>query len=264
LDGLVDRLLPAHEGPADVVDDTELARLYDFPPDLTRPWVKLNFVSSADGAVSLGGRSGGLSDQNDRTIFLLGRAMADVVLVGAHTALIERYRSVQPSEVPADLRAELGLAPLPPIAVVTRRCSLEPNSALIEKAIAPTIVFTAESAPEERRQALVDAGADVVLAGEDDVDLTAVLAELDRRGLRRVCCEGGPLLFGSLIAANLVDELDLTVAPLLVGGDSGRIAASPLPAVPTALRLASVLHADDQLMLRYLRAQEGETTWRSR
>lgn len=246
------------------MDDTELTRLYDFPPDLARPWVKLNFVSSVDGAVSFGGRSGGLSDRNDRTIFLLGRALADVILVGARTALIERYRSVQPAEVPSGLRAERGLAPLPPIAVVTRRCSVEPHSALVAEAITPTIVFTASSAPEERRRALADAGADVVVSGDDDVDLAAVVAELDRRGLRRVCCEGGPLLFGSLIAAGLVDELDLTVAPLLVGGDAGRIAFGPLPDLPIAVRLASVLHADDQLMLRYVRAEEGEITWHSR
>jgi riboflavin biosynthesis pyrimidine reductase len=247
-----------------VADDTELTRLYDFPSGLTKPWVKLNFVSSADGAVSLGGRSGGLSDENDKKIFQLGRALADVVLVGAHTALIERYRSIQPGEVPGALRAELGLAPVPPIAVVTRRCSLEPNSPLIADATVPTIVCTAESAPLERRQALIDAGADVVLAGADVVDLVAVLAALEQRGLRRVCCEGGPTLFGSLIAGDLADELDLTIAPLLVGGDAGRIANGPLPAGPTPLRLVSVLQADGQLMLRYVRAEEGESTWHSR
>jgi 5-amino-6-(5-phosphoribosylamino)uracil reductase len=166
--------------------------------------------------------------------------------------------------VPADLRAELGLAPLPPIAVVTRRCSVEPNSPLIANASVPTIVCTAESAPLERRQALADAGADVVLAGEDDVDLVTVLAALEQRGLRRVCCEGGPLLFGSLIAADLADELDLTIAPMLAGGDAGRIASGPLPATPTPLRLASVLEANGQLMLRYVRAEEGRTTWHSR
>jgi riboflavin biosynthesis pyrimidine reductase len=264
LDGLVDRLLPAQPDPTGVADDSELARLYDFPPDLTKPWVKVNFVSSADGAVSLGGRSGGLSDENDKKIFQLGRALADVVLVGAHTALIERYKGIQPDEVPGDLRAELGLAPVPPIAVVTARASLEPNSALIAAATVPTIVYTAESAPMERRQALADAGADVVLTGEDEVDLVAVVADMDRRGLRRVCCEGGPRLFGSLIAANLADELDLTIAPVLVGGDAGRIAVGHLPAGATSLRLATVLHADGQLMLRYLRAEEGGAIWHSR
>lgn len=236
-----------------VADDAELARLYDFPPDLDRAWVKVNFICSVDGAVSLGGRSGGLSDANDKKIFLLGRALADVIMVGSHTALIERYKGVQPHEVPADLRADRGLAPVPPIAVVTRRCSVEPNSDLITKAIAQTIVYTTSSAPRERTDALVEAGADVVVAGEDDVDLAAVLADMSGRGLRRVCCEGGPQLFGSLIAGDLVDELDLSIAPLLVGGDAGRIAAGHMPPGPTRLRLASMLHGDNQLMLRYLR-----------
>jgi riboflavin biosynthesis pyrimidine reductase len=255
LDDAVDRLLPAEHPLSAVADDTELARLYDFPPDLERAFVKVNFICSADGAVSLGGRSGGLSDENDKKIFLLGRALADVIMVGAHTALIERYKGVQPHEVPADLRAELGLAPVPPIAVVTRRASLEPNSDLITKATAQTIVYTTSSAPQERRDALVEAGADVVVAGDDDVDLAAVLADLNRRALRRVCCEGGPQLFGSLIAGDLVDELDLSIAPMLVGGDAGRIATGHLPPGPTRLTLASVLHGDGQLMLRYVKKE---------
>jgi 5-amino-6-(5-phosphoribosylamino)uracil reductase len=250
LDEVVDQLLPPGQTE---VDDEALIRLYDFPPDLARPWVKVNFISSADGAVTVGGRSGGLSDANDKKIFQLGRTLADVILVGASTALIERYRGVRPDELRATQRVERGMAPVPPIAVVTRRCTVPPDSPLVTDAIAPTIVFTAASAPTDRRTALADAGADVVLAGDDDVDLVAVLADLDRRGLRRVCCEGGPHLFGSLIVAGLVDELDLSVAPLLAAGDASRIAVGPLPAEPTRLRLASVLHADNMLLLRYLR-----------
>lgn len=246
----MDLLLPGqHTSPS----DAELVRLYDFPPDLDRPWVKVNFISSADGAVSLGGRSGGLGDENDKRIFMLGRALADVVLVGANTVLIERYRSIQGGQLPADLRAELGLAPVPPIAVITGRSSIEPTSDLVTKAVTPTIVFTSGSAPADRTQALADAGAEVVVAGDEHVDVKLVLAELDRRKLRRVTCEGGPHLFGSLISEGLVDELDLSVAPLLVSGDSGRIASGPLPAGPQAMRLASVLHADDMLLLRYVR-----------
>jgi 5-amino-6-(5-phosphoribosylamino)uracil reductase len=246
----VDQLLRTADA---ATDDDGLARLYDYPPDLDRPWVKVNFISSADGAVTVGGRSGGLSDPHDKQIFALGRTLADVVLVGAGTALIERYRGVKPTELSATRRVGLGLAPVPPIAVVSRRCTVLPDSPLVTDAIVPTIVFTAETAAAQRKTDLTDAGADVVVAGDDDVDLAVVLAELDRRGLRRVCCEGGPTLFGSLIVADLVDELDLSVAPLLAAGDAGRIAHGPLPAEPTKLRLVSVLHADGMLMLRYLR-----------
>ena len=246
----MDQLLPTA---ATDLDDDALARLYDFPPALDRPWVKVNFISSADGAVSVNGRSGGLSDANDKRIFRFGRTLADVILVGAGTALIERYRGVKPHEIDADRRAALGLAPVPPIAVVSRRCTVLPDSPLVTDAIAPTIVFTTENAPVERKTAVADAGADVVATGDDDVDLAGVLADLDRRGLRRVACEGGPSLFGSLIEAGLVDELDLSVAPLLAAGDATRIAHGSLPAGPLPMRLASVLHGNGMLMLRYLR-----------
>ncbi len=71
--------------------------------------MKVNFISSADGAVSLGGRSGGLGDANDKRVFSSAASLADVVLVGANTVLIERYRSIQPGELADDLRADLGL-----------------------------------------------------------------------------------------------------------------------------------------------------------
>jgi riboflavin biosynthesis pyrimidine reductase len=253
LDVLVERLWPGAAGPAGVVDDTELAERYAFPAELDRPWVKLNFVTSADGAVSVGGKSGGLSSPDDQRVFRLGRSQADVVLVGAATALTERYRGIKPAELDQDLRSALGLPPVPPIAVVSGRLSLEPNSLLLADTRVPPLVFTCAAAPADRRAAVADAGADVVLAGDTSVELPLVLAELDRRGLRRVVCEGGPRLFGSLIVADRVDELCLSVAPVLAGGDAGRIAAGPLPEAPVRLKLASALHAGDMLLLRYLR-----------
>jgi 5-amino-6-(5-phosphoribosylamino)uracil reductase len=249
LDVPVHRLQPAGH----VADDTELTELYDFPPDLDRPFVKVNFICSLDGAVSLGGRSGGLSDENDKRVFRLGRALADVILVGAQTAVIERYKGVRPEEVPGELRARLGLAPVPPIAVVTRRASIDPSAALIRSAQAPTIVFTSELAPADHRAALAEAGADVVVTGEDHVDHDVVLAELDRRALRRVTCEGGPQLFGTMIAEGKVDELDLSLSPLLVAGDAGRIAHGGMPDVPLRMKPASVLRADGMLLIRYVR-----------
>jgi 5-amino-6-(5-phosphoribosylamino)uracil reductase len=153
--------------------------------------------------------------------------------------------------VRAAVRARLGLSPVPPIAVVTRRATIDPAAPLITEAAAPTIVLTCLAAAEERRTALADAGADVVVAGDGDVDLPVALAELDKRGLRRVSCEGGPHLFGGLIEAGLVDQLCLTVSPLLAGGDASRIAVGPPPVAPRELELASVLTDDGFLMLRY-------------
>lgn len=241
--------------PVAEITDTELERLYDYPPDLDRPWVQVNFVASLDGAVSVSGRSGGLGNPGDKKVFALGRDLADVVLVGAGTALVEGYQGIKAGEVRRERRARLGLAELPPIAVVTANCSIEPTSPLVVNTSVPPIVITTSAAPVERRRALAEAGADVVVAGEDAVDMTRALKALDDRGLRRVDCEGGPTLFGALIAADLVDTLCITYAPLLAAGDSGRIATGPLLDAPRDVELASILRYESALLVRYRRAR---------
>lgn len=233
--------------------DAELERLYGYPDQLDRPWVQVNFISSVDGAVTVSGKSGGLGNPADKRVFALNRTLADVVLVGASTALVEGYHGIKAGEVRAERRARLGLHPIPPVAVVTATCSILPTSPLLTDTLVPPIVLTTSAAPVERRKALAEAGADVVIAGEDELDLSAALGALDERGLRRVNCEGGPRLFGSLIADDLVDELCVTIAPMLVGGDAGRIAHGPLPPSARAMTLDSVLHHESALLLRYRR-----------
>ncbi|MGW0518481.1 pyrimidine reductase family protein [Crossiella sp. NPDC003009] len=243
---------PAVRTPA---DESGLEARYAYPEGLTRPWLRVNFVSSVDGAVTVEGRSRGLSTELDKEIFLLSRDLADVILVGLRTAVIEGYAGAKPGAERRARRARHGLSAAPPIALVTTTCALDPDSALLTDTRVPPIVFTCSNAPAERRAALTAAGAEVVLTGEASVDLAVVLGELDRRGLRRVDCEGGPTLFGSLIAADLVDEVCLTVSPLLTSGDATRIAHGAHPDAPRALRLDSVLHEDGALFLRYLRDQ---------
>jgi len=244
---------PATQDPDPEPTDADLERLYAFPASPTRPWVRVNFVSSLDGAVSVEGRSAGLSGPADKKIFLLSRDLADVVLVGVGTALSEEYHGVKRTEVRTERRRRLGLAEIPPIALVTRTCSIPPDAPVLTDTLVPPLVITCAAAPAERRAALAAAGADVVVAGTEQVDLAVAMRALDERGLRRVTCEGGPQLFGSLIAADLVDELCLTVSPLLVGGDAARIARGTLPPAPRRMHLDSVLQADGFLFLRYLR-----------
>lgn len=239
------------ENPDGELDDEALARLYDFPDTGERPWVAVNFVASVDGAITVAGRSAGLSNAADHKIFALGRDLADVVLVGAGTALIEGYHGVRTRERRSALRQRHGLPETPPLAVVTRDCSIQPDSTLIADTRVPTIILTCEQAPASRRKALADAGAEVVVAGTDHVDLPAAIAALTDRGLRRICCEGGPRLFATLLAARLVDELRLTVSPLLTAGDAARIACGSALPEPSRLTLASVLHHEDVLLLRY-------------
>jgi riboflavin biosynthesis pyrimidine reductase len=218
-----------------------------------RGWVRANMVASADGAVTLDGRSGGLSGPADRTVFAVLRSLADLVLVGAGTARAEHYRPVRATQIWPELRA--GRAALPPIAVVTASLDLtgcEPLLAVPEGSTR-TVVITTGAAPAERKAAIAKV-ATVVEAGADRVDIGAALGKLASLGYLRVLVEGGPVLLGHLIHAGLLDELCLTMSPTLAAGSAGRIVASAGPGSPPPARLslAHVLADDDFLLCRYL------------
>ena len=235
--------------------DTDLARLYEYPPGT---WLRANMVSSADGAASLGGITSGLSSEADRHLFALLRTLADVIVVGAATVRAERYAPVRQHELWPDLRP--GRPPTPPIAVITARLDLDPSSRLVAAAppSARTIVITTAQAPADRRAALNEL-AEVIVAGQETVDLKAAVAELAERGHRRMLAEGGPHLLAQIAAAGLLDELCLTIGPLLAGPGADRIVAgAPLPGTgpadaPQPLTLAHVLQDNGFLFCRYIR-----------
>lgn len=223
----------------------ELAAAYAYPGELAAPYVRVNFVSSIDGAVSVEGRSGGLGSPADRAVFGLLRELAEVVLVGAGTVRAEGYRGARRPTRGRDLP--------PPIAVVTGSADLDPTAPLLTDTRVPPIVLTLDTAPAARRDALAAAGAEVVAL--DRLTPDRLLGELARRGLHRVLCEGGPSLLGTLHGADAVDELCLTLAPLLAAGGAGRIAHGPPGPPAHPFTLAGALHADDVLLLRYRRAR---------
>lgn len=231
----------------DVVDDPDLEAVYRYPDD----WLAVNFVSSVDGGVEIDGHSQALSTPPDREVYWLGSDLADVVLLGAGTATVEEFDGIHPNDRTRDRRERHGLAPVPPIAVVTSGTTLTPDSPVLTDPLVPTIVLTCEATPKSRRDAWTAAGGDVVLAGTDTVDLAVARRHLRERGLRRIDCEGGPRLFGSLLAAGQVDELRLTLSPVLVAGAAHRIAIGA-GIDPQDLELASVLSEADTLLLRYL------------
>lgn len=238
------------DSPADL-SWPELAELYAYP-GADRRWVRANMVASADGAATIRGRSAGLSSQADRHLFALLRTLADVILVGAGTARAERYSAVRPEEMLPGLRH--AAAPVPAIAVVSRRISLDLGSQLMMAARtgARTIVITTEQAPAElRAEALKNA--DVIVAGDDSADLGFALQALADRGYRRVLAEGGPQLLGQLAAAELLDELCLTISPLVASGSAGRIAVGTSAAQSGRLVLQHVLEDDGHLFCRYTR-----------
>ena len=112
--------------------------------------------------------------------------------------------------------------------------------------------MTHAASPADRRAALADV-ADVLVCGDEAVDPRAMVAALAEAGLPQVLCEGGPHLFGSLTEADLVDELCLSLSPLLVAGGAGRIVRGA-PEVERRMRLVHAIPAGDLLLLRYARA----------
>jgi riboflavin biosynthesis pyrimidine reductase len=217
-------------------------------PAVGRAWVRTVFIASLDGAVSGGdGLSGSLSTPADRSVFLAHRAGSDVILVGAGTARSEGYGAVLAKPAWQHVRQVAGQRPAPVLCLVTRSLRLDPGSAVFSGA-ERAVVLTSRAADPAAVAALTPV-ADVVQVGDQEVDLTEGLALLATRGLWRVTCEGGPGLFADLLAADLVDELALTLAPRLVGGDAGRIAAGHSP-VHRAMRLhAAALDPSDATML---------------
>jgi riboflavin biosynthesis pyrimidine reductase len=232
------------------VADPDVAQLYAYPA-AGRPWLRANMVESVDGAASVDGRSGGLSGSADRAIFRVLRSLADVVLVGSGTVRDERYRPAQPSAMVPGLRD--GRSATPPIAVITGTLDLDLSSSLFTEAPADarTIVITTEKAPADRlKQAR--ALADVIVAGTEHVDLARALDALAGRGLRRVLCEGGPHLLAQFAAAGRLDELCVTVSPVLGAGQAGRILAGPALPGGLSLSLGHVLEDQGFLLCRYL------------
>jgi riboflavin biosynthesis pyrimidine reductase len=216
------------------VDPVDPADVYgDLPVAGSRPALRLNMIASADGATAVAGTSGGLGGPADRALFVLLRSLADAVLVAAGTVRAERYG---PSSVP--------------VAVVSRSCRFDWDSPFFSGQKARPVVITVATAPEPLRARAAEV-ADVVVAGERDVDLPRALDELGALGFRSVLAEGGPTLNAQLAKAGLIDELCLTLAPRLVGGTAKRILDGPAPVAGGSLRLSSVCEQDGFLFLRW-------------
>ncbi|TFD09716.1 pyrimidine reductase family protein [Cryobacterium sp. TMT1-2-2] len=235
---------------AELPPRAELIKCYRVA-DRSVPWVRVNFIASLDGAATVDGLSGGLNNADDKLVFDTLRLLTDVILVGAGTVRAEGYGGILLSEDDAAWRVQAGLAAQPPVAIVSGRLDLEPGHPVFVDAATRPIVLTHAAAPADRRAALA-AVADVVICGDEAIDPRRLVAELAARGLPQILCEGGPHLFGDLLAADRVDELCLSLAPVLVGGSAGRIAVGEAAAT-RAMELLHVLRAGDMLFLRYLR-----------
>ena len=240
------------------------------PLRVDRPAIVANFVSTVDGVVALdriggsGGReiSGGF--EPDRFVMGLLRATSDAVLVGAGTVRASRTNGWTPSDVhPASAsafaawRLELGLvAAAPTTVIVTASGALEARHIPSDPQTRVVLATTGSGARRLRNQPLAPHVEIAALSDGDSIPIGALVAYLDRCGFRLVVSEGGPSLFGELLAARVVDEVFLTVAPQLVGRSSaserlGLVEHVALtPAAPWG-RLQSVMRSNDHLFLRY-------------
>jgi riboflavin-specific deaminase-like protein len=221
-----------------------------------RPWLLVNMVTSLDGATSVQGRSAPLSNPADRRIFHGLRALADVILVGAGTVRAEGYGPPRIADDVQERRVLRGQTPRPRIAVVTRSLELDLTSPLFADDPGP-IVITSPASPSSRRVEVAQR-ADLMLAGQHErVDLAEGLALLGEMGAEVVLCEGGPALNGELFELDLVDELCLTLAPLVVGGPSDR-AVRGMTDVPRGFEIAHLLEDEGALFLRVVRSDDGD------
>lgn len=223
--------------------------------DRSRPrhecWVTGHMVAGLDGTAAIGGRVSSLSTAPDQTLFRRMRQIADVVLVGAETVRRERYGAVRLAEEAQAAREGRGQGRIPPLAVVSRSLDLDWSAKAFTEAPpgAPTHVITCEAAPAQRREEAAE-HAVVIVAGQDRVEPPTALAALAERGHRVVLCEGGPTWLGELVAGDRLDELCLSVAPIM-GGDPLPVALTPDGAKLAAFELKGAMTEDDTLFLRY-------------
>ena len=239
------RLLPRPDAVEDI-DDAGLVAAYELPPGRS---LRVNFITSLDGATTVDGRSGGLGTPGDLRVFQVLRALADVVLVGAGTAAAEGYRAVEADSRVGRIRTSIGRPPTMPIAIVSSRASIDPAGGLVAGAASPTILVTCAAADPARRAELADAGVTVLVCGDDEVDLPVAVDRLAELGHEHVLCEGGATLLRSALNAGVVDELDLSIAPALVGSGP-RLLEGPA-GDPVRLELRQLLEEDGVLFGRY-------------
>jgi riboflavin biosynthesis pyrimidine reductase len=233
-----------------------LRALYGGGLGFESPLLYANFVQTVDGVVAIPEleKSNALvADDSAADKFVMGllRAAADVILIGSGTMLASPKGMWRPAGVypqTADAFAELGE---PAVAVVSSGASLDPNHPVLQRAVLLTTTRGAEQ--------FADVLPDVVAVNDGDwVDLRAAVGVLRERGYGRILSEAGPTVFGSLLAEDLVDELFLTVSPVLagrlqVGKRLGLVeGVELLPQVRRAGRITSVRRSEDHLFLRYV------------
>jgi riboflavin biosynthesis pyrimidine reductase len=209
--------------------DADLDALYAVP---STPWLRVNMISTVDGAgTGPDGRSGGINNAADKRVFDTVRRLCDAVVVGAGTARDEGYQDLSK-----------------PLVLVSRSGGVPPR--LRDAEPGSVLMATCQDAEHLARTREVLGAEQVLVLGEDRVDLARLKTVLAERGLTSLLSEGGPHLLRDLLAEGVVDELDWTVVPRLLAGDHPRITSGPPVDVP--LRLELLLEDAGTLLGRWL------------
>jgi riboflavin-specific deaminase-like protein len=239
------RLLP-DPGPTSVEEQLDGYRPWESPGE-ERPLVAMNFAATADGRATIGGVSGPIGSSADTEMLSRLRVRFDAVMIGAGTMRAERYSRLVRKQETRERRERLGLPPEPLMVIVSGRLDLPWDAPLFSEG-GEVLIFTASEAEPPEVSASLE-----IVRHQDFVDVVAALRHLrHEHGVRALLCEGGPGLHGELEGGGLVDELFLTIAPKLSGGEAPRIVEGELPAV-VDLELAWLLEDEGELFARYRR-----------
>jgi riboflavin biosynthesis pyrimidine reductase len=233
------------------LDEDEVLESYPWPAG--RRWIRAMMVTTLDGAAAgPDGLSGSISSAVDRAVFTTARRLADAVLVGAGTIRAERYGPMRARPEDRERRTSNGQAPAPRLVIVSGSLDLDWDDDLFSASAVRPMIVTGSAADRDRVE---QAGehCDVVVIGDEQVTAATVVQVLEQHGLRHVVCEGGPTLLESLLAADLLDEADITIAPTFAGTATTPRTAGMQHVV--GFELQHVLHAESFLMTRYTRAR---------
>jgi riboflavin biosynthesis pyrimidine reductase len=245
-------LMGDHTG---AVSDSELGALYPWPSD--RRWVRGMMVTTLDGAAhGSNGASGPISSAADKVIFNETRRLADAVLVGANTMRIERYRPMVAKPEFQDERSAAGLRSAPVVVLVSASLNLPWEEDIFSKSTFTPIVVTG-SAPDPARLSAAGDHCEVVQLPGHQVNPQAIIDLLVERGLRRIVCEGGPNLLRDIASAGLLDEADISIAPLIAGG--GQILTGTAFADAQRYRLEHIIEDEGFLFNRYVSVSPERT-----
>lgn len=215
-----------------------------------QPWVTLNMISSIDGSATSSGLSGELGSKGDKLIFESLRAAADFILVAANTAKLEKYGIPEVSKEVSERRLARGQTKTPRLVLISKSLNFENDCKFLNAddldANEMPIIYTTENSPAEKKSEL-EKNTELRVAGKNSVELTQVLTELGRQG-NIILTEGGPSLNGQLLKADLLDELCLTLSPMIVGGDGPRIFSGDNSGTTKNLQLQRILQDEDSML----------------